>query len=171
MTTFTNYDRAVHALRAIRETGIAVPPAVAAAESRAAMRPTLPNLEELQNRVSSAKNQKELDAAARDLAFEISIRDARRSPDYTRPVNSFGEADVVQAVRKEAPALADEIIGRFNDLAPGVQEAIAIVPDDFHRLPATQDRKSTRLNSSHVKISYAVFCLKKKKLIKRSSYR
>src|SRR5690606_39693909 len=29
--------------------------------------------------------------------------------------------------------------------------------------PADQDRKSTRLNSSHVKISYAVFCLKKKK--------
>src|SRR5690606_27288400 len=29
--------------------------------------------------------------------------------------------------------------------------------------PAQQDRKSTRLNSSHVKISYAVFCLKKKK--------
>src|SRR5690606_40871518 len=29
-----------------------------------------------------------------------------------------------------------------------------------------QDRKSTRLNSSHVKISYAVFCLKKKKKIK-----
>src|SRR5207302_4017708 len=28
-----------------------------------------------------------------------------------------------------------------------------------------QDRKSTRLNSSHVKISYAVFCLKKKKTI------
>src|SRR5690606_41671509 len=30
-------------------------------------------------------------------------------------------------------------------------------------LPAARDRKSTRLNSSHVKISYAVFCLKKKK--------
>src|SRR5690606_40900501 len=29
---------------------------------------------------------------------------------------------------------------------------------------ANRDRKSTRLNSSHVKISYAVFCLKKKKL-------
>src|SRR5207302_9055870 len=27
----------------------------------------------------------------------------------------------------------------------------------------SRDRKSTRLNSSHVKISYAVFCLKKKK--------
>src|SRR5690606_41888365 len=30
------------------------------------------------------------------------------------------------------------------------------------RSPAASDRKSTRLNSSHVKISYAVFCLKKK---------
>src|SRR5207253_10638611 len=29
--------------------------------------------------------------------------------------------------------------------------------------PAAEDRKSTRLNSSHVAISYAVFCLKKKK--------
>src|SRR5690606_40243077 len=31
----------------------------------------------------------------------------------------------------------------------------------------SEDRKSTRLNSSHVKISYAVFCLKKKKHIHR----
>src|SRR5215510_16075250 len=31
------------------------------------------------------------------------------------------------------------------------------------RSPERQDRKSTRLNSSHVAISYAVFCLKKKK--------
>src|SRR5690554_7413333 len=30
---------------------------------------------------------------------------------------------------------------------------------------ASEDRKSTRLNSSHVRISYAVFCLKKKKKI------
>src|SRR5690554_4172334 len=30
-------------------------------------------------------------------------------------------------------------------------------------LPVAEDRKSTRLNSSHVRISYAVFCLKKKK--------
>src|SRR5207249_11472075 len=32
------------------------------------------------------------------------------------------------------------------------------------REQALRDRKSTRLNSSHVSISYAVFCLKKKKL-------
>src|SRR5690349_24708631 len=32
---------------------------------------------------------------------------------------------------------------------------------------STRDRKSTRLNSSHVEISYAVFCLKKKKQYKK----
>src|SRR3989442_11468178 len=32
------------------------------------------------------------------------------------------------------------------------------------------DRKSTRLNSSHVRISYAVFCLKKKKKIKKTKH-
>src|SRR5438874_7523604 len=33
--------------------------------------------------------------------------------------------------------------------------------------PVVTDRKSTRLNSSHVEISYAVFCLKKKTVAKR----
>src|SRR5690606_24024883 len=37
---------------------------------------------------------------------------------------------------------------------------MALVP--YRRTPSRSDRKSTRLNSSHVKISYAVFCLKKK---------
>src|SRR3989442_10619056 len=32
------------------------------------------------------------------------------------------------------------------------------------------DRKSTRLNSSHVRISYAVFCLKKKKITAERAY-
>src|SRR3712207_7859933 len=34
-----------------------------------------------------------------------------------------------------------------------------------HRAAGSRDRKSTRLNSSHANISYAVFCLKKKKSI------
>src|SRR5690606_22562908 len=41
-----------------------------------------------------------------------------------------------------------------------------VVARGFARL--LQDRKSTRLNSSHVKISYAVFCLKKKRTYSRS---
>src|SRR2546422_4467249 len=37
------------------------------------------------------------------------------------------------------------------------------VPKDLHFDRGAKDRKSTRLNSSHGYISYAVFCLKKKK--------
>src|SRR5690349_22220315 len=38
----------------------------------------------------------------------------------------------------------------------------------FEDIGETSDRKSTRLNSSHVEISYAVFCLKKKKDLKKN---
>src|SRR3989442_6147772 len=34
----------------------------------------------------------------------------------------------------------------------------------------SQDRKSTRLNSSHVRLSYAVFCLKKKKRYSKTTH-
>src|SRR3712207_8626312 len=37
--------------------------------------------------------------------------------------------------------------------------------DDVEHGDRQQDRKSTRLNSSHANISYAVFCLKKKKIL------
>src|SRR2546430_13369264 len=49
-------------------------------------------------------------------------------------------------------------------LTPGSRRYLASLPKygriGRHRL----DRKSTRLNSSHSQISYAVFCLKKKKI-------
>src|SRR5436309_12691937 len=41
-----------------------------------------------------------------------------------------------------------------------IEMLLDVAADSLHHF---QDRKSTRLNSSHVKISYAVFCLKKKK--------
>src|SRR3712207_7907449 len=45
-----------------------------------------------------------------------------------------------------------------------VADVLNLVPDAEARLAdAGLDRKSTRLNSSHANISYAVFCLKKKK--------
>src|SRR2546427_8525789 len=43
------------------------------------------------------------------------------------------------------------------------------LPPEAVRDPA-QDRKSTRLNSSHSQISYAVFCLKKKKKTKKHTH-
>src|SRR5690625_6234836 len=39
-----------------------------------------------------------------------------------------------------------------------------VILDNVSKVETPADRKSTRLNSSHVAISYAVFCLKKKKI-------
>src|SRR5690625_5695828 len=60
-----------------------------------------------------------------------------------------------------------EIIGEYTErfLEPIERDNISGYSDTdrerFENMPT--DRKSTRLNSSHVAISYAVFCLKKKK--------
>src|SRR5690606_40578159 len=48
-------------------------------------------------------------------------------------------------------------------IAPAPKALSRTRPQRSARSRETVDRKSTRLNSSHVKISYAVFCLKKKK--------
>src|SRR3712207_9509169 len=54
--------------------------------------------------------------------------------------------------------------GGPRDLPRGPRPARAAVGRGLHdALLAPRDRKSTRLNSSHANISYAVFCLKKKK--------
>src|SRR5690625_5777989 len=46
----------------------------------------------------------------------------------------------------------------------GADESTVLLGEEAGQVPTIQrDRKSTRLNSSHVAISYAVFCLKKKK--------
>src|SRR5438874_7814565 len=47
---------------------------------------------------------------------------------------------------------------RYDHMASGQKESHLQFPGE-----SDADRKSTRLNSSHVEISYAVFCLKKKK--------
>src|SRR5256885_4459095 len=53
----------------------------------------------------------------------------------------------------------EEFFHTFNALYDG-QKQIVLTSDCAPR----EDRKSTRLNSSHLVISYAVFCLKKKKI-------
>src|SRR2546430_7653978 len=59
-----------------------------------------------------------------------------------------------------APAAVPELDGLIYRKLHGasVREEIGI-----RKLVVSRDRKSTRLNSSHSQISYAVFCLKKKK--------
>src|SRR5437868_12176317 len=51
----------------------------------------------------------------------------------------------------------------------GLKLAPLLLTPSLSPQPAARDRKSTRLNSSHVSISYAVFCLKKKKRTKQNS--
>src|SRR5437868_12470935 len=70
-----------------------------------------------------------------------------------RPPRStlFPYTTLFRSGRRRRPALGPPL-GRL----PGRRRGPGIVPGD---------RKSTRLNSSHVSISYAVFCLKKKKKI------
>src|SRR5690606_39670222 len=65
-----------------------------------------------------------------------------------------------RVLRNLALSLADAgwHVLRFDSAGEGDSEG-----ELFDVGALTTDRKSTRLNSSHVKISYAVFCLKKKK--------
>src|SRR2546429_738984 len=63
--------------------------------------------------------------------------------------------------------------GRPPSGAPAVASARGTINQENNRSPfpgRLQDRKSTRLNSSHGYISYAVFCLKKKKTQSTLSY-
>src|SRR5258707_1777750 len=50
------------------------------------------------------------------------------------------------------------------------RDSVASISMGLVSVATTADRKSTRLNSSHANISYAVFCLKKKKINKYNLY-
>src|SRR2546427_8862099 len=85
---------------------------------------------------------------------------------YTTLFRSRLEAEFACAFRlRDEPRRLDQGFGRH---AAGVETVPAhpVLLDESHpRLHrgCDVDRKSTRLNSSHSQISYAVFCLKKKK--------
>src|SRR5699024_11775202 len=54
---------------------------------------------------------------------------------------------------------------RIGVMVAGGEYPDIVEPSDARSAMIDADRKSTRLNSSHVSISYAVFCLKKKKKV------
>src|SRR5690606_41796953 len=66
-------------------------------------------------------------------------------------INFFDHADIYTRGKSE------EVFGRYLRDNPGLRDRLVL-----QSKVGIRDRKSTRLNSSHVKISYAVFCLKKK---------
>src|SRR3712207_7870575 len=71
------------------------------------------------------------------------------------------EARLQRDRHSDVGQLARALVQRVG---PSLRHAFETEPrQQFHRLlPVAGDRKSTRLNSSHANISYAVFCLKKK---------
>src|SRR3712207_8107454 len=73
----------------------------------------------------------------------------------TRELAEDGRAEYTQAVAsgQAAPGLEQNFFHHFA----------VILDNEIKTFPTIEDRKSTRLNSSHANISYAVFCLKKKK--------
>src|SRR5258705_1189642 len=75
---------------------------------------------------------------------------------YTLSLHDALPILTISTLRYE-PALQPSIVIRLSDSGVGIEE------DDLSRI----DRKSTRLNSSHLGISYAVFCLKKKKKMRK----
>src|SRR5258707_4494883 len=66
--------------------------------------------------------------------------------------------DVVFRALDQATFTFRRTLARHASLGEAIEQAFAIEPG-FDRFA---DRKSTRLNSSHANISYAVFCLRKK---------
>src|SRR3712207_5622475 len=70
-------------------------------------------------------------------------------------VDEYQDSNYVQEAIINAIARQDEKTGKYNNVF-----MVGDVKQSIYRF--RQDRKSTRLNSSHANISYAVFCLKKK---------
>src|SRR5439155_26576293 len=118
----------------------------------------------------------------------LADRDRERAPRLTpgpvgRDVGDVGPGRIEKA--DAAPRAADQVADRAADpvedrldvetggdeLARRVERRELVPPPVAFRAEPSQfdrrDRKSTRLNSSHVAISYAVFCLKKKKTRQR----
>src|SRR5699024_11393215 len=90
---------------------------------------------------------------------------------YTTP-EPTGREWKLNEVRLLAPTLPTKVVALGRNYADHVaevfKESAESLPPTIFIKPSTAvigpeaDRKSTRLNSSHVSISYAVFCLKKK---------
>src|SRR3712207_8927333 len=83
---------------------------------------------------------------------------------YTTLFRSPGAEQVVPGLGDLLAAFLPVV--RRLDLGPVGEQQRRFVGAEVLR----QDRKSTRLNSSHANISYAVFCLKKKHKVRRSPW-
>src|SRR5699024_12273869 len=91
------------------------------------------------------------------IVFVLVFIILRRLPNYTLfPYTTLFRSQEIKKLKK-----VDEIMFNLQDSRYS-QKKLLQAGELLKKLNLIEDRKSTRLNSSHVSISYAVFCLKKK---------
>src|SRR3712207_6972774 len=80
-----------------------------------------------------------------------------------RPPRStlFPYTTLFRSAAHDRDLVAHVLVGELGDVERG--HGNAATEQKANQIDPEKDRKSTRLNSSHANISYAVFCLKKKK--------
>src|SRR2546426_6187377 len=89
----------------------------------------------------------------------------RRPPRSTLfPYTTLFRSDVYIDGGRILTNVVYKTVGTYQSLPAGSHKV------EFRQTGSSTDRKSTRLNSSHLVISYAVFCLKKKKKQKLLSW-
>src|SRR2546422_6065054 len=96
------------------------------------------------------------DGEVHDLADLLGVRLGERAAEHREVLREHVHQPAVDPTGARHHAVAQVLLVR----EPEVRGAVRHEPVQLHERP---DRKSTRLNSSHGYISYAVFCLKKKK--------
>src|SRR5947208_6800896 len=89
------------------------------------------------------------------LLYFFSIRYGDHRDLHSFPTRRSSDLAIVPAVRSTGPR--PQLPQRQVDVIADDQDVL-----QRHLVEIDEDRKSTRLNSSHQIISYAVFCLKKK---------
>src|SRR5688500_19301381 len=101
------------------------------------------------------------------VAIVLSLVLAACSIDVEDETGSVGGGDVPKGCAAVDIASSPEKLDLLNDLARRFNGSDLAKGDDGKACSFVRvDRKSTRLNSSHLVISYAVFCLKKKRRMK-----
>src|SRR5690606_41614210 len=107
-------------------------------------------------------------------ASYCSFNDTPHTEIYTLSLHDALPISIMRTVKKYPFSLTEASKNRLLQWAQQFQEFVWLDSNNYSQTHETYqailavdaftalDRKSTRLNSSHVKISYAVFCLKKK---------
>src|SRR5690554_2951444 len=120
----------------------------------------LSELRDVKIQSDSMRFRRNIERVGEVMSYEISKNLSFRPVAITTPLgvkNTFELSDkiVVCSILRAGLALHQGFLNYFDFAENGFVSAYRHHP---------KDRKSTRLNSSHVRISYAVFCLKKKKI-------